>query len=99
MLSFFHSDESSSIDSNSRRLIDVEVNCSIERHVGRAWNMMTIDEKHAVCCPSDVAESFNNQHPHLSPSCRGFFHQNCCKHLKNPSSQSCVEIITSGQMD
>ena len=43
VLTFCHSDESSRIDLNSKRLVEVIRDGKTERHVGRVWAVRTID--------------------------------------------------------
>ena len=42
---FCHSDEASSFDSNSRRIVEVEKDGKLEKHFGRVWNVPTVREQ------------------------------------------------------
>lgn len=96
ILTFYHSDESSSIDSNSRRIVEIKNGDTIEKHVGHVWNVLTVDEKYLMYCESEVAENFITQYGYQFRSAsRSFFYSCYCKCLINPSMQSCVNIITS----
>jgi len=98
MLAFCHSDESSTIDSNSRRIIDVIVDGVNEKHVGRVWNVFTLNEKYELFLQSETVEECMNRHPSFSPPSRSLFHKSVCKCVRNPTSQSCVDIIASAQV-
>ena len=50
MLAFCHSEESSSIDSNCRRIVPVTASGFGEQHIGRAWSEWAAEEKHSLCC-------------------------------------------------
>mmetsp|Transcript_35612 Transcript_35612/g.41221 ORF Transcript_35612/g.41221 Transcript_35612/m.41221 type:complete len:86 (-) Transcript_35612:213-470(-) len=74
---FCHFDESSSIDSNSRRLINVVIDDVTERHVGRVWNVSTIDDQYALFLESGIIEEFIAIYgSDFIISSRSFFYQN-----------------------
>ena len=93
---FFHSDKSLSIDSNSRHLINVMIDNVTERHVGRVWNVSTINDQYALFLESETIEEFIVIYgsDFIIPS-QSFFSQNQCYCIKNPMMQPCVDIINS----
>ena len=54
ILIFCYSDEPSTINLNSKRLVEVIRDGKIERHVGRVWAVRTIDEQYTLLCESDT---------------------------------------------
>ena len=62
MPTFYHSDESSAIDSNSQRIIDIKRGDVIEKYMGCIWNVLTVDEKYLLYCESEVVEKFSSQY-------------------------------------
>ena len=99
ILTFCHSDYSSSIGSNCSRLVDGSINGILEKHDGRVWNVITIDEKHSLHRQSDVVEFHINQFPGFSVPSRSFFHKCSYPFFRNPATQSCVDTIASRQLD
>jgi len=53
---FFHSDESSVIDSNSRKIIEVDG----ENHAGRVWVVPTIREQYMLFKQSEAVDTYKN---------------------------------------
>ena len=74
VLTFCHSDESSNIDSNSKRLVDVIRDGKIERHVGRVWAVRTIDEQYTLFCSSDTAADALALHSDFKIPSRSYFY-------------------------
>jgi hypothetical protein len=68
--------------------VDVTINGTIEKHVGRVWNVKTVDERYAMYCQSDVVEEFTRKYPNFKIPSRSLFHKNCCSCVRNPSMQS-----------
>ena len=97
ILAFCHSEESSAIDSNSKRVVKVLVDGEEENHVARVWNALTLDEKYSLYKESSVVEDYINANGNAFrlPS-RSFFYKYTCACLTNPTMQSCVDIIVSG---
>jgi len=92
---FCHSDESSTIDSNSKRLVAVKNGNRVEQHVGRVWLVSTIDEQYALFCESDTMQTYLQLHPNFkAPSC-SYFYDLRCSCVANPTMQSCVDIWVS----
>ena len=56
MLTICHSVKSSTIDSNSKRLVEVIKDGNIERHVGRVWAVRIIDEQYTLFRESDTVD-------------------------------------------
>ena len=96
IIKFSHSDESSTIDSNSRRVVKIEKEGLIEEHVGRVWCALTVDEKYLMYTKSEVVEDHFSQYgdEFVVPG-RSFFHKHCCPCVRNPSMQSCVDTRIS----
>ena len=95
ILTFCHSDESSTIDSNSKRLVEVIRDGKIERHVGRVWAVRTIDEQYTLFCESDtVADNLALNSDFKIPS-RSYFYSHRCPCVALPTMQSCVDIKMS----
>ena len=71
---FCHSDESSSIDSNSRKVIIV----TGEQHVGRVWSVKTVNEQYSLFKQSEVIERYINRYPDfVIPSRSTFIKYRC----------------------
>ena len=92
---FCHSEESSSIDSNSKRMVEVKRGQEIELHVGRVWNVLTVTEQYNLFLESEILEKTKNLHPEFISPSRSFFYKNRCHCVAVPTMQSCVDIITS----
>ena len=60
VLEFCHSNEALRIDSNSRRIVDLNLpNREIEKHVGRIWLFLTIEEQHKLFQESKTVSTYN----------------------------------------
>ena len=59
IVEFFHSDESSSIDSNSRKIIIV----TGKQHIGRVWSVKTLNEQYSLFKQSEVIERYIDRYP------------------------------------
>ena len=88
---FCHSDDSSSIDSNSHKIITVDG----EKHVARVWHTKTVNEQYTLFLHSDVLHQYHQMHPHFRTPSRSLFYHNRCKCVSAPVMQSCVDIHTS----
>ena len=53
---FCHSDEASSFDSNSRKVVEVEKEGGLEKHFARVWNVPTVREQYNLFLHSDTLE-------------------------------------------
>ena len=73
---FCHSDEASSIDSNSRQIVDVTVDGEIEHHFGRVWNVPTVREQHNLLVQSDTVEEYKTLYPGFKTPGKTFFFKN-----------------------
>ena len=91
---FCHSDESSSIDSNSRKIIIV----AGEQHVGRVWSVKTVNEQYSLFKQSEVIERYIDRYPDFVIPSRSTFIKYRCACVSPPVMQSCVDICTSGLM-
>jgi len=95
---FCHSDESSRIDSNSHRIVDVKgEDGKTSKHVGRVWSALTINDQYKLFLNSNTVQTYQfiySEHEFKIPS-RSFFHANKCPCVKLPSTQSCVDITVS----
>ena len=98
VLDFCHSDESSRIDSNSHRIVEVKgPDGKIKRHVGRVWSALTINDQYKMFTRSTAVQTYRvmyNEEEFTIPS-RSFFHVNKCKCVRLPTTQSCVDITVS----
>ena len=84
ILTFCHYEEASVIGYNSHRAIDIIVSGFTEKHVGRVWNVITIDERCDLCCKSDAIEDFIRKYPNFKISSRSHFHRNSCPYARKP---------------
>ena len=95
---FCHSDEASRIDSNSHRIVDVRLpNGDVEKHVGRVWSVLTVNEQHQLFKQSRTVSNykfFYEDDGFCTPS-RSFFQKHKCPCVRRPTTQSCVDIIVS----
>jgi len=91
---FCHSDESSSIDSNSRKIIIV----TGEQHVARVWSVKTVNEQYSLFKQSEVIERYIDRYPDFAIPSRSTFIKYRCACVSPPVMQSCVDICTSGLM-
>ena len=98
VIEFCHSDEASQIDSNSHQIVDVVLpNGDTEKHVGRVWSVLTVDEQHKLFKNSKTVQNygfFYEEEGFKVPS-RTFFHKYKCKCVRTPTTQSCVDINVS----
>ena len=85
---FFHSNDSSSINSNSRKIYTING----EKHVGRVWLAKIINEKYQIFIVSEVLDVIKNQEPQFPVPSKFFFYHNRCRYVSSPVLQSCVEI-------
>ena len=95
---FCHSDESLRINSNSHHIVDVDLpNGDVEKHVGRVWSVLTINEHYELFKKSITVSQYRFMYEDEGFVCPGrtFFHQNKCKCNRKPSTQSCVDLIFS----
>ena len=88
---FCHSDDSSSIDSNSRKIITIDG----RPHVGRVWLAKTLDEQYQMFLISDVLQDMTSQEPQFHVPSKSFFYHNRCPCVSSPVLQSCVDINMS----
>ena len=91
---FGHSDESSRIDSNTQRCVTIHCDGKKERHPSRAWEVSSWAEKHALFQQSQVLNDYLTL-PNFKVPSPSTFYKYYCKCLRNPTSQSCVDIIKS----
>ena len=71
VLDFCHSEDSLSIDSNSRKIIDVNG----KKHVGRVWLAKTINEQYKMFLTSEIVEDNLRQEPgFVVPSVSFYYH-------------------------
>ena len=95
VITFCHSDESSRIDSNSKRIVEVTIDGKTEKHVGRVWAVRTIDEQYTLFCESDtVADHLALNSDFKIPS-RSYFYYHRCPCVALATMQSCVDIKMS----
>ena len=88
---FCHSDESSVIDSNSRKIVTVKG----EKHVGRVWVVPTVREQYRLFQNSDTVEKYKKLDTHFTIPSESFFYHNRCPCVSRPVMQSCVDLRTS----
>ena len=91
VLDFCHSEDSSSIDSNSRKIIDVNG----EKHVGRVWLAKTINEQYKMFLTSEIVENYLRKEPGFIAPSLSFYYNNRCPCVSCPVMQSCVDIPMS----
>ena len=95
VLAFYHSDEYSTIDSISKRLVELISNRSIEIYVRRVWAVWTIDEQYTLFCGSDTVTDFNVVHYDFKTPIRNYFYFHRYPRVILPTIQSCVDIKLS----
>ena len=69
---FCHSDESSVIDSNSRKIVTVKG----EKHVGRVWVVPTVREQYRLFQNSETVEKYKNLDTNFTIPSASFFYHN-----------------------
>ena len=89
--SFCHCDDSSSIDSNSRKIVTV----GEEKHAARVWRVKTVNEQYEMFLHSTTLEDYKNTYPDFMAPSRSFFISARCPCVSAPVMQSCVDITTS----
>ena len=78
-------------------MVKVLVNGVEEKHVGRVWSALTVNEKYAIYTQSSIAEDYLNRYPNFFKLVsRSLLYKNTCKCVTNPTMQSCVDIILNG---
>ena len=88
---FCHCDDSSSIDSNSRKVVIV----GDDKHAARVWRVKTVNEQYAMFLNSTTLDNYKNTYSAFrTPSC-SFFFEARCKCVSVPVMQSCLDITTS----
>lgn len=97
---FCHANKGSCIDSNSRRIVDVLSLIqpgSIGKHVGRVWEVVSVDEQYGLFMNSQTIEQYKQlyRNKYKTPL-QSMFYQNRCPCVKVTSVQSCVDILESG---
>ena len=90
---FCHSDEGSSIDSNSHKVFELEDG---SKHPRRIFRVKTIKENYSIFVQSEVVEQFKNINPNYKTPSLSTFKRNLCPCLSTPTMMSCVDINTSG---
>ena len=82
VLDFCHSDKAAQIDSNLHWIVDVVLpDGKIEKHVGRVWSVLTVDEQHTLFKQSKTIQGYTFLHSDEGfrvPS-HTFFHEYKCK--------------------
>ena len=88
---YCHSNKSSVIDSNSRKIIKVNK----EKHVGRVWLAPPVIDQYKLFQQSEAMENYTSMDPEFAiPSLSFFYHKRCpCVSWK--IMQSCVDFHTS----
>lgn len=94
VLDFCRSEDSSSIDSNSRKIIDVNG----EKHVGRVGLAKTINEQYKMFLTSEIVEDNLRQEPSFVVLSVSFYYHNRCPCVSSSVLQSCVDIPMSKTM-
>ena len=94
VLDFCHSDDSSSIDSNSHKTIIVNK----VKHIGRVWSANKINEQYMMFLTSDIADEYKQNSAEFPLPSLSFFYHNRCPCVSPPVMQSCVDIIMSTAM-
>ena len=85
ILTFCHSDESNTIDSNSKRLMEVMWYGKIEKHIGRVWSVRTIDEQYILFCESDTVAEYSALKSDFKISSRTYFYLHRCPCVSLPT--------------
>ena len=93
---FSHAGEASSIDSNSRRVIEVKRGEEYEKHVGRVWRVPTIQEQYNLFLQSETLTRYSTLYPDFKPPKKTRFYALRCPCVGRQSRQSCVDLRTSG---
>ena len=95
ILDFCHSDESSSIESNSKYVLEIDRKGTIEKYVGRVWAICTINKQYALCCQSDTVLEYTAVHTEYEIPIRNCFYLRRCPCVANSTMQACVDIYMS----
>ena len=95
VIDFCHSDESSSIDSNSKRFLGIDRNGTIEKRVGRVWAVSTMNEQYTLFFQSDTVLEYTAVNTEYEIPSRSFFYSRRCPCVANPTMQPCVDIYIS----
>ena len=90
VLTFWHDEESSTIDSYSRKIVAVDN----EKYVWRVWLVKTMKEQYKIFVQSENIKSFKQQYPTLRTPSRSFFQNNRCACVSYRVMQSYVGIHT-----
>lgn len=88
---FCHSDESSTIDSNSCTPIIVK---GVE-HAGRIWTTNTVKEQYQIFKQSSAVQKFKQINRNFKIPSISFFQKNVCKCVSKLKMHSCVDVISS----
>ena len=66
---FCHCDDSSSIDSNSRKVVIV----GEEKHAARVWRVKTVNEQYDMFINSTTLDNYKNTYSDFTTPSRSFF--------------------------
>ena len=92
MLDLCHSDDSSSIDYNSRKIILVDN----VKHIGRVWSAKTIKQQCLTFFLSNIADEYKHDNEQCTLPSMFYFYYNRYPCVSPPVLQSCVGIHMSG---
>jgi hypothetical protein len=93
---FCHSEESSRLDTESYRCIKIKnpITNSSEPHPLRVWNEVTLEARYASFAHSDVYKQWQLDNDNKT-ICLTSFRSHVCPCVRDPTSESCVDLIYS----
>jgi hypothetical protein len=93
---FCHSEESSRLDTESYRCIKIKnpITNSSEPHPLRVWNEVTLEARYASFAHSDVYKQWQLDNGNKT-ICLTSFRLHVCPCVRDPTSESCVDLIYS----
>ena len=62
ILRFCHSDDSSTIDSNSKNIVEVKTGDIVEKHLGRVWVVSIIDKQYSLFVESEIVGEYTSMY-------------------------------------
>ena len=96
---FCHTDEFSRVDStyNFCKVLNKRTNL-FEQHQRRVWDVPTVDDKYKAFVSCNLFEEYQARYPKLTMS-RTTFANALCPCTRNPTEESCVDLITTAVLE
>ena len=96
---FCHTDEFSRVDStyNFCKVLNKRTNL-FEQHQRRVWDVLTVDDKYKAFVSCNLFEEYQARYPKLTMS-RTTFANALCPCTRNPTKESCVDLITTAVLE